>query len=196
MLTDFFNKGVYDRRRDFHTTISPSMDILISSNLERLLCLAAGSERTVEYMTKLKTEGVYTVGGEVISAIDKEFKGYFASEEDTASTIKATLLDTDNLIDTHTAVALYAAEKYRSETADLTTMVVASTASPYKFASDVYSSIKGETPSDGLAALDMLAELTGVDIPYPLKDIASRKVRFEEVINASEMPEKVLEFAK
>ena len=196
VLTDFFNKGVYDRRRDFHTTISPSMDILISSNLERLLCLAAGSERTVEYMTKLKTEGVYTVGGEVISAIDKEFKGYFASEEDTASTIKATLLDTDNLIDTHTAVALYAAEKYRSETADLTTMVVASTASPYKFASDVYSSIKGETPSDGLAALDMLAELTGVDIPYPLKDIASRKVRFEEVINASEMPEKVLEFAK
>ena len=75
-------------------------------------------------------------------------------------------------------------------------MVVASTASPYKFASDVYASIKGETPADGLMALDMLTELTKVEIPYPLKDIASRKVRFEEVIDASEMPAKVLEFAK
>ena len=196
VLTDFFNKGIYDRRRDFHTTISPSMDILISSNLERLLCLAAGSAKTVEYMTKLKTEGVYTVGSEVISAIDKEFKGYFASEDDTASTIKETLEGTNNLIDTHTAVALYAANKYRAESGDTTTMVVASTASPYKFASDVYASIKGETPADGLAALDMLTELTGVEIPYPLKGIADRKVRFEEVIDAPDMPKKVLEFAK
>ena len=196
VLTDFFNKGVYDRRRDFHTTISPSMDILISSNLERLLCLSAGAEKTVEYMAKLKSEGVYTVGGEVISAIDKEFKGYFASEDDTAETIKSCLAETNNLIDTHTAVGLYSANKYITESGDDTTMVVASTASPYKFASDVYASITGNTPSDGLAALDMLTELTGVDIPYPLKDIASRKVRFEEVIDASEMPQKVLEFAK
>jgi threonine synthase len=196
VLTDFFNKGIYDRRRDFHTTISPSMDILISSNLERLLCLAAGSEKTVEYMTMLKTEGVYTVGSEVISAIDKEFKGYFASEEDTKNTIKSTLLGTENLIDTHTAVALFAAEKYRNETKDLATMVVASTASPYKFASDVYASIKDEIPADGLEALNMLVALTGVEIPYPLKGIADRKVRFEEVIDASDMPQKVLEFAK
>jgi threonine synthase len=196
VLTDFFNKGIYDRRRDFHTTISPSMDILISSNFERLLCLAAGSEKTVEYMTMLKTEGVYTVGSEVISAIDKEFKGYFASEEDTKNTIKSTLLGTENLIDTHTAVALFAAEKYRNETKDLATMVVASTASPYKFASDVYASIKDEIPADGLEALNMLVALTGVEIPYPLKGIADRKVRFEEVIDASDMPQKVLEFAK
>jgi len=196
VLTDFFNKGVYDRRRTFHTTISPSMDILISSNLERLLCLAAGSEKTVEYMAKLKTDGVYTVGAEILSAIDKEFKGYFATEEDTAATIRETLEGTNNLIDTHTAVGLYAANRYIAESGDRNAMVVASTASPYKFASDVYASIKGETPADGLAALDMLTELTKVEIPYPLKDIANRKIRFEEVINASEMPAKVLEFAK
>ena len=195
VLTDFFNKGIYDRRRDFHTTISPSMDILISSNLERLLAFSAGAEKTVEYMAKLKSEGAYTIGTEVLDAIDKDFKGYFATEEDTAATIKETLAETGKLIDTHTAVGLFAANKYRSESNDTTTMVVASTASPFKFASDVYESITGDTPADGLAALDMLTEKTGVDIPYPLKGIAERKVRFDEVINASEMPAKVLDFA-
>ena len=196
ILTDFFNKGVYDRRRDFHTTISPSMDILISSNLERLLAFSAGAEKTVDYMTRLKAEGYYTVGSEVLEAIDKDFKGYFATEENTADTIKETLAETNNLIDTHTAVGLYAANKYRAESGDKTTVVVASTASPFKFASDVYTSITGEIPSDGLAALDMLADKTGVDIPYPLKGIADRKIRFIEVINVCEMPQKVLEFAK
>ncbi len=195
VLTDFFNKGIYDRRRDFHTTISPSMDILISSNLERLLAFSAGAEKTVEYMAKLTNEGAYTIGAEVLNAIDKDFKGYFATEEDTANTIKETLTETNNLIDTHTAVGLFAANKYRLESNDNTTMVVASTASPFKFASDVFASITGEIPSDGLAALDMLTEKTGVEIPYPLKGIAERKVRFDEVIDVCKMPEKVLEFA-
>lgn len=196
VLTDFFNKGEYDKRRKFHTTISPSMDILISSNLERLLCLAAGSEKTVEYMTKLKNEGFYTVGKDVLAAIDSEFKGYFANEADTASTIKNCFENTGNLIDTHTAVGLYAADKYISESGDKTTMVVASTASPFKFAADVYVSLKGEKPEDDLDALSMLSSSTNAQIPYPLKDIASRKIRFEEVIDVAEMSNKVLEFAK
>jgi threonine synthase len=196
VLTDFFNKGEYDKRRKFYTTISPSMDILISSNLERLLCLAAGSEKTVEYMTKLKNEGFYTVGKDVLAAIDSEFKGYFANEADTASTIKNCFESTGNLIDTHTAVGLYAADKYISESGDKTTMVVASTASPFKFAADVYVSLKGEKPEDDLDALSMLSSSTNAQIPYPLKDIASRKIRFEEVIDVAEMSNKVLEFAK
>ena len=172
------------------------MDILISSNLERLLAFSAGAAKTVEYMAKLKSEGAYTVGREVLNAIDKDFKGYFATEENTSETIKETLDETNNLIDTHTAVGLFAANKYIAETSDTTTVtVVASTASPFKFASDVYSSITGEIPSDGLAALDLLTEKTGVDIPYPLKGIAERKVRFTETINSDEMPEKVLDFA-
>ena len=195
VLTDFFNNGTYDRRRSFHTTMSPSMDILISSNLERLLAFSAGAEKTVEYMTKLKNEGYYTIGKEILDAIDSEFCGYFANEVDTAKTIKNCLENTNNLIDTHTAVGVYAADKYIAESGDKTTMVVASTASPFKFAADVYCSITGEMPSDSLEALDMLSGKTGVEIPYPLKDIASRKIRFEGVIAVDEMPAKVLEFA-
>ncbi len=196
VLTDFFNKGVYDRRRDFHTTMSPSMDILISSNLERLLSLKAGPAKTAEYMAKLKSEGIYAVGEDVINAIGEDFKGYFASESDTASMIETAYGSYGDLIDTHTAVGLFAAEKYYYGENDDTVMLVASTASPYKFAADVYKNIFGETPEDGLRALDMLNEKTNVEIPYPLRGIAQRKVRFTEVIDRGEMAQKVLEFAK
>ena len=196
VLTDFFNSGVYNRNRDFHMTISPSMDILISSNLERLLYFTAGAERTADYMAKLKTEGKYSVSEDILSAIGSDFKGYFASETDTSSTIKSCFEENGELIDTHTAVGLYCAKKYISESGDKTVTVVASTASPYKFAADVYTALSGNKPEDALAALDMLTADTKTDIPYPLKDIASRKIRFTETIDASEMPAKVLEFAK
>ncbi len=195
VLTDFFNKGVYDRKRPFHTTISPSMDILISSNLERLLAFAAGPEKTVEYMQKLKAEGAYTVGDDIIKAIGSDFVGYFATEENTASTIKETFDSTGYLIDTHTAVGLFAANEYKAEKNDDTVTVVASTASPFKFASDVYCAITGETPADGLTALELLSKKTDASIPYPLCGLRERRVRFEGVIDAPQMSEKVLEFA-
>jgi threonine synthase len=177
-------------------TMSPSMDILISSNLERLLYFTAGAEATVDCMAKLNTVGEYSVAGDILSLIGEDFCGYCANEAETAETIKSCFNGTGNLIDTHTAVALYCADKYRAESGDAKTMVVASTASPYKFAADVYTSVKGETPSDGLAALDMLSSYTNTEITYPLRGIAERKIRFDEVIEKTEMAAKVLEFAK
>lgn len=196
VLTDFFNGGVYNKRRDFHMTMSPSMDILISSNLERLLCFTAGAEATVECMAKLNTVGEYSVTEEIRALIGEDFCGYCANEEETAETIKSCFEGTGNLIDTHTAVALYCADKYRAESGDTKPMVVASTASPYKFAADVYTSVAGETPSDGLVALDMLSAKTNTEITYPLRGIADRKIRFSEVIEKTEMAAKVLAFAK
>ncbi len=196
VLTDFFNDGVYNKRRDFHMTMSPSMDILISSNLERLLYFTAGAEATVDCMTKLNTVGKYNVTDEILSLIGEDFCGYCADESETAYTIKTCFEGTGNLIDTHTAVALYCADKYRAESGDNKTMVVASTASPYKFAADVCKSLTGKEPLFGLASLDMLSSLTKTEITYPLKGIADRVVRFDEVIEKSEMAAKVLEFAK
>lgn len=187
ILTDFLNTGRYDRNRQFHCTMSPSMDILISSNLERLLALTAGKEATALYMADLAQKGVYEVSGEVKRKIDENFKGYFADENETAATIRKYFTEYGYLADTHTSVALTAAEKYIAETGDRTPMVVASTASPYKFASDVCASLGMEKPEDDLDALDMLKKATGTEIPYPLCGIAERKVRFTETVEARDM---------
>ena len=196
ILTDFLRTGTYDRNRDFHLTMSPSMDILISSNLERLLCFTAGEERTAAYMESLKKDGAYTVDAEVLAAINENFSGYFADETATAATIKAYFEGYNYLADTHTAVALSAAEQYISSlnAADVVPMVVDSTASPYKFAADVYESLGKEKPADPLDALDELASATGTEIPYPLRGLGEREVRFTKVIDAEEMPAAVLEW--
>lgn len=195
ILTDFLSTGTYDRNRQFFTTMSPSMDILISSNLERLLYLMSGTEKTAEYMKKLNTEGRYTIDEELKTKIDEHFTGLFCNEEETADTIKHAYEENGYLIDTHTAVGLNCADKYIAKNRDGLKMLIASTASPYKFASDVFNSLTGTTPEDGLAALDELTKLSGVDIPYPLKGLASREVRFKEVIKKDDMPSKVTEFA-
>lgn len=187
ILTDFLNTGRYDRNREFHCTMSPSMDILISSNLERLLALTAGKEATALYMADLAQKGAYEVSGEVKEKIDESFKGYFADEGETAATIRKYFTEYGYLADTHTSVALSAAEKYIAETGDRTPMVVASTASPYKFAADVCASLGMEKPEDDLDALDMLKKATCTEIPYPLCGIAERKVRFTETVNARDM---------
>jgi threonine synthase len=119
-----------------------------------------------------------------------------ADEEETAKTIRRTMERCGYLADTHTAVALSAAEQYIAETDDRKPMVVASTASPYKFANDVYNSLYGETPSDPLAALDKLSERTATEIPYPLCGIGERKVRFEATVAPADMKASVMEFAK
>ncbi len=194
ILTDFLRTGTYDRNREFHLTMSPSMDILISSNLERLLYFTAGSERTAAYMKALKETGAYTVDADVLAQIQENFVGYYADEAQTADTIKRTYEECNYLSDTHTAVAIYAAEQYLADTKETLPMVVDSTASPYKFANNVYRSLTGKDPESDLAALDQLTELTGVEIPYPLAGLAQRKVNFTKVCDRTEMAKAVLEY--
>ena len=196
ILTDFLRTGTYDRNRDFYLTMSPSMDILISSNLERLLYFTAGSEKTADYMKQLNTTGAYSVDAEVFAKICENFVGYFADEKTTADTIRACWEKYGYLSDTHTAVAISAAEQYIAETGDMLPMVIDSTASPYKFAADVLKSLCGEKPDDDLEALEMLSKLTKTEITKPLRGLADRKVNFNDVIDADEMLEKVYLFAK
>ena len=196
ILTDFLRTGTYDRNRAFHLTMSPSMDILISSNLERLLCLAAGEERTAAYMNDLKNNGVYSVDKDVLSKIVENFSGYFADEEMTAKTIQSYFEDYNYLADTHTAVALCSAEQYMAtlNATDIRPMVVDSTASPYKFAADVYESLGNAQPTDPLAALEDLSAATHTEIPYPLRGLGERTVRFTRVIKADDMAQAVLDW--
>ncbi len=194
ILTDFLRTGTYDRNRAFHLTMSPSMDILISSNLERLLYFTAGSERTADYMKQLKETGCYTVDTEVLDKIQENFIGYYASEGETAATIHRTFAEQDYLADTHTAVAIHAAECYIKDSGDTLPMVVDSTASPYKFANNVYLSVTGKEPSSELDALDELSAETNTEIPYPLAGLAERKVNFTDVCEKTEMASRVLDY--
>lgn len=198
ILTDFLNTGVYDRNRLFHTTMSPSMDILISSNLERLLYLVAGSSETASYMKQLNEKGVYKVSDEIMARIKADFCGYFCDEEKTAATIKDIYTSYNYLSDTHSAVAISAAKQYLSDAKDgaAKRIIIASTASPYKFASSVYEAIKNEKAPEGPQALDALCELTGVPITAPLAGIDKRTVRFTRVIESSDMPAVTLENTK
>ena len=194
ILTDFLRTGTYDRNRDFYLTMSPSMDILISSNLERLLYFVAGSEKTASYMKQLNTAGAYSVEGDVLAKITENFVGYFADEKTTAQTIRACWEKYNYLSDTHTAVAISAAEQYIAESKDTLPMVIDSTASPYKFANNVYRAVTDQEPESDLAALDALSNATKTDIPYPLAGLAQRKVRFEKVVKKEDMASTVLEY--
>ncbi len=197
ILTDFLRTGVYDRNRGFYATSSPSMDILISSNLERLLYLIAGSEKTAEYMKKLSETGRYEVDSDIMAKINEHFLGYFCDEEGTASTINEIFTGYDYLSDTHSAVAISAARQYEKESTECARrIIVASTASPYKFASSVYEALKNETAPEGPAALDALAELTGTEVTAPLAGLDKKKVRFEQVISKEEMPAVSIEIVK
>lgn len=192
VLTDFLATGTYDRNRNFHITMSPSMDILISSNLERLLYFVGGSELTSKYMAELRDNGKYTVSDAILNKIQNDFIGYYANEEETAATIKSLYEQNKYLCDTHTAVAVCCANKYIRQTGDKTPIITASTASPYKFARDVYKSLTGKLPSGDLEALAELNELTEEAIPYPLVDIDKRQIRFTEIVDSESMSQVVL----
>lgn len=195
ILTDFLTTGVYDRNRSFYLTMSPSMDILISSNLERLLWATTGTEKTAAYMKQLTETGKYAIDADTLATIQTDFAGYFANEDETANTIFKFWKEDRYLADPHTAVALYAAQSYLKQIGDRIPMVVDSTASPYKFANNVFRSIAKKEPSGDLEALDELTALTGVAIPYPLAGLKDRTVRFQEVCAPDEMPDRVLQFA-
>lgn len=196
VLTDFLATGRYDRNREFHTTMSPSMDILISSNLERLLYTVAGAEKTGLYMKKLAAEGAYQVEPEVLKEIQSIFAGFFATEKQTAEAVRKFWNERHYLADTHTGVALSCAEQYRQECPGKTKMLVVSTASAYKFAADVYASLTGSRPQNELGALDELSALTGSEIVAPLRGIGKRTVHFSRVIRPEEMEQTVLSFAE
>lgn len=196
VLTDFIETGVYDKNREFITTVSPSMDILVSSNLERLLYILSGRNDSLdkEYMTALSNEGKYEVSDKVKSAVKNEFFGGCCTEEETLQTIASLYNDTGYLCDTHTAVAVNVYEKYVKATDDKTPNIIASTASPYKFSRAVLSALKGKNidEDDEFAIVDKLSALTGTEIPAPLEATRAMEDRFKNLIDVDEMPDYVV----
>ncbi len=197
VLVDFFRTGTYDRNRKFILTMSPSMDILISSNLERLIYSLCGcdSEKCAAFMDDLKTDGKYTISDEMKAGLSG-FASGFADEEETLEEIRAVYDRSHYVIDTHTAVASRVYRKYRGETGDERKTVIASTASPFKFSRSVMKAI-GTIPegADDLALADSLSALAGIQLPRAIEEIRSAPVRHRMVIETCDMKntvEKVL----
>ena len=197
VLTDFIRTGVYDRNRPFHTTMSPSMDILISSNLERMLFeLSGGDDAMVRgYMEQLSRTGRYEITPEMKEKLQALFYGGFASEEDTLATITALYAD-GYLIDTHTAVAAKVLEDYRRETGDETVAVFASTASPYKFCDSVLEAIGEKPVSDSVDRIAQLEAASGVKAPRRLAALKGKTPRFDGVTEKEKMEDVVLNFLR
>ena len=197
VLTDFIRTGVYDRNRPFHTTMSPSMDILISSNLERLIFdLSGGDDELVRsYMDQLARTGRYEIGGEMKERLQEVFYGGFCGEEETAASI-GMLYQYGYLIDPHTAVAAKVLTDYRHETGDKTPAIFVSTASPYKFCDSVLSAI-GETPAeDSVERIAQMEAVTGTAAPARLAALKGKTPRFGQVTERENMERVVLEFLK
>lgn len=179
VLTDFLTTGTYDRNRKFYTTISPSMDILISSNLERLLYSVAGTEKVKEWMQNLKDTGKYTVDADTFAKISEVFEAGFCDDDATKATIAKTFRESNYLCDTHTAVAVTVYESYRERTGDSTPTVIASTASPFKFCRAVLEAVEGKASNlDEFDMVGRLAEITGAECPAPLANLRDKQVRF------------------
>ena len=189
VLSDFIHTGTYDRKRPLHKTDSPSMDILVSSNLERLLYLLSGqdSQLVAGLMKQLNTEGKYTVPAGLKAAIDAEFWGDFADDAVTSATIDKVWKSFGYLCDTHTAVGWKVAEDYVAETGDRTPMVVLSTASPYKFPAAVLSAIGGDTSGDEFEQMERLSAITNVPIPGNLTGLKELPELHTGVIDKEEM---------
>ena len=198
VLTDFIDTGVYDRNRPFYTTVSPSMDILISSNLERLLYLLSGGDDKLVagYMKELSDTGCYQVSGEMLEKIQSVFVGGFSSEEETEATIGKMMDEHQYLIDTHTAVAFHVLEQYRKDTGDQIKTVVASTASPFKFCDAVLDALNVTDKATGTALLDQLADVSGMPAPQPLATLKDKKVRFTSWTEKEQMRTVVTDFLK
>lgn len=197
VLTDFINTGVYDRNREFFTTVSPSMDILISSNLERFLYhLTDGDDKTIsEWFGKLAKEGKYSVTPEVLAKIKADFYAGCCNDTETKAAIKEVFEEYSYLMDTHTAVAYKVYKDYKAETGDNTKTIVASTANPYKFGKAVYEAL-GQNPEglDEFAIIEKLEAYTGTKMPAPLAATKDKKVRFSGSVGKLDMSDVVLNF--
>ena len=191
VLYDFFTTGIYDRNREFVLTTSPSMDILISSNLERLIYRIAGNsaEKNASLMQSLKESGKYEITDDMKAQLS-DFYGNYATEAEDAAMIKKLYEDTGYVIDTHTAVAASVYEKYQKETGDTTKTVIASTASPYKFTRSVMEAIdEGKYAAMGdFELIDQLSEISGVAVPNAIEEIRNAEVRHNTVADVAEMP--------
>ncbi|WP_296878151.1 threonine synthase [Thomasclavelia sp.] len=187
ILTDFFTTGKYDANRDFYKTNAPAMDILVSSNLERLVWFMCGDgNRVREYMNKLNQDGIYEVDQDVLVKIQEQFKAGYLDEDQVLATIKACYNETGYLLDTHTAVGYGVLKEYQAKTNDYTKTVLLATASPYKFPESVYQAIYGEE-LDVYSAIDKLNEKTGVMVPKPLQGIKDREILHKKKIDKSEI---------
>ena len=195
VLYDFFRTGTYDRKRDFILTTSPSMDILISSNLERLIYRLTGenAEKCAKLMKSLSEGGEYTITEEMKAQLG-DFYGNFCSEEETANTISEIYKDSNYVIDTHTAVAAGVYKKYVSETDDHLPTVIASTASPYKFTRSVMDALgEDHKDLDDFGLVDALSALSKVPVPRAVEEIRTAPVLHDKVVDAVDMPAAVKE---
>ena len=198
VLFDFFRTGVYDKNREFILTNSPSMDILISSNLERLIYRIAGEDAKANaaLMQSLTTEGRYEITPQTRQAL-QDFYGNYSSEEETGQTIHDLYEKTGYVIDTHTAVAAGVYGKYKAETGDETPTVIASTASPFKFAKSVMTAIDASyAKEDDFALIDKLSEISRVEVPRAVEEIRSAPVRHKTICAVDQMPQVVRDFLK
>lgn len=196
VLYDFFETGVYDKNREFVLTSSPSMDILISSNLERLIYITAGADaaKNDALMKALSTEGKYEITADMKEKM-ADFYGGYASEQETADTIKALYEKTGYIIDTHTAVASAVLEKYQKATGDNTKTVLASTASPFKFTRSVMNAIDAKYDAMGdFELVDELSKLANVAVPKAIEEIRTAPVLHDTVCDKEEMKAVVMKF--
>ena len=195
VLTDFLKTGEYNKNRQFFTTTSPSMDILISSNLERLLYHISGEDDTLvsKLMASLGAEGKYQVSPELIASIKELFDAGYCDENSVDATIKEQFDKYHYLCDTHTAVAVKVYENYVEETGDDIVTVIDSTASPYKFSKSVLTAVMGgKAPKlDEFDMVDELNRVTGAEVPTPLKSLKDKAVRFTNVCDKENMSEMV-----
>ncbi len=189
VLTDFINTGVYDRNRDFYTTTSPSMDILISSNLERMLYIL--SDGDAEYISNiqnnLSTKGKFTVNDDVKIKMQQLFYGGYCDDEATAKTISDTFNDYGYLLDTHTAVAVNVYKQYVEKTNDNRPVIIASTASPYKFAQSVLPSVSDAVCENEFETVRTLSSVTSTEVPTPIAALETATVRFKDIYDKQDM---------
>ncbi len=194
VLTDFFQKGGYDSRRPFYKSMSCSIDILVSSNLERLLFdIADRDSNTVQgWMRALSGEQHYSISPALREVLERSFWASWCSEEDTLATVKAVFTQNGYLMDPHTAVAQTAYRRYAAETGDATHTVVLSTASPFKFSSDVLRAFEAPT-ADDFENARRLSQLSGLPVPASIAGLEQKPILHDAVCDLSDMPKRVLE---
>jgi len=198
ILTDFVNTGSYDRRRNFHTTLSPSMDILISSNLERLLWHLCDEDavKVSSFMASLSADGAYSVEDAVKAKISQLIWAGCCDDRETKAVIDNVWNEGDYLLDPHTAVAKSVKDKYFTETNDAIPTVIVSTASAYKFCSGVLDALGVKYDSDGVELIDLLQNITNIAPPPQLSELKNATVRFTDIVDKDEMKNCVLDFSK
>ena len=197
VLTDFIRTGVYDRRRQFYKTITPSMDILVSSNLERLLYELCNRDdaQVRDLMEQLSLNGYYKIEGSALDKLQSVMWGGYASVEETMTAIREAFNNTGYTMDPHTAVGKWVYDTYRRETGDNSQTILVSTASPFKFPADVLEAIKGKSPEEDEVLLpEILSEVCGMPVPQPLKGLKDKEIRHKAVCSKTQMKDQVISF--